>query len=168
MLKSSSSGCCVLTQLKASIPILIKKKREKGRKKERRRCLIGKLLHLPVLLRFLSLCVAVFSGTCTVQLPREETHVSTRVRPKLSMTTWVYTHWCLLEPLHGSAELRLPGCGLEEDFSSELSRYFNTFVYQTVFFDDLVWWEPYRQIISKGLQCNEHWILQQSRRHVTK
>lgn len=35
--------------------------------------------------------VIVFSGTCTVQLQREETHVNTRVRPRPSMTTWVCT-----------------------------------------------------------------------------
>lgn len=71
-----------------SIPKLIFKKR--ARKKEKC-CLEGKVLHLLLLLRFLSLCVAVFSGTCTVPPPREETHASTRVRPKLSTTTWVYT-----------------------------------------------------------------------------
>lgn len=33
-----------------------------------------------------SVCVAVFSGTCTVRLPRGETHVNTPVRPRPSMT----------------------------------------------------------------------------------
>lgn len=33
--------------------------------------------------------VAVFSGTCTVQLQREETRVNTPARPRLSTTTWV-------------------------------------------------------------------------------
>lgn len=162
MLKSSSSGCCVLTQLEASIPILIKKKREKGRKKERRRCLIGKLLHLPVLLRFLSLCVAVFSGTCTVQLPREETHVSTRVRPKLSMTTWVYTLVSVrTSSWFGWAAVTRMWAGGR--FQFRVIKIFQYICLSDCFFDDLVWWEPYPQIMSKGLQCNEHWILQQSR-----
>lgn len=36
-----------------------------------------------------SLCVAAFSGTCTVQLQREETHANTPARPRPSMTMWV-------------------------------------------------------------------------------
>lgn len=35
------------------------------------------------------LCFVVFSGTCIVQLQREETRVSTPARPRLSTTTWV-------------------------------------------------------------------------------
>lgn len=37
------------------------------------------------------LCVVVFSGTCTVLLQREETHVNTPARPRPSMTMWVST-----------------------------------------------------------------------------
>lgn len=78
LLRSSSSGCCFQTWLIAYFSILIWKKRKE------RKTLPHRQTPPP------SLCVAVFSGTCTAPLPREETHASTRVRPKLSMTTWVH------------------------------------------------------------------------------